>query len=409
MEDAIALFRQAIDLRPGPSHEVQLWRSIGRAQALRYDGKGMWDAMQQAIQLCEEPSLLGELYAELAVETASRSGMWAHVPDVELVQGWIDRGLELSESGSAARARALIALCFWNPERPSWAVDELDGLTRALGDPRLRILALEAAWLREFASRRYPVVLDLVLQAYEVEAGLTDPTIKSELREASISLFTLCGRPEETRRLLAEYDVLSEGLSPHHRMHGVAMAVELEEVTGDWEAIRALIPRTRAAVADNLATPCVRNSRSLLVAAAACAALGDDAESRSLEAEAEGLGAEGYEDILAAPRIRLALNRGDLDMVRDLMTQPRIPRLRLWYHMAAVTSYLDALGALGDAARAEADAPQFLEPPSAMSPFALRALGTVRGDGSLLEEAARRFESQGFERQARYTRSAAPG
>src|SRR5204863_216491 len=83
-----------------------------------------------------------------------------------------------------------------------------------------------------------------------------------------------------------EYDEASERLSPHHRMHGVAMAIELHEITGDWEAIRALVPRTRALVADNLATPCVRNSRSLLACAAACAALGDDAGSRALETAA---------------------------------------------------------------------------------------------------------------------------
>src|SRR5207244_2849958 len=134
--------------------------------------------------------------------------------------------------------------------------------------------------------------------------GISDPNVRAELREASVTLFTMCGRVEETRRLIAEYDEASERLSPHHRMHGVAMAIELEEITGDWEAIRALVERTRAAVADNLATPCVRNSRSLLACAAAFATLGDHAGSRALEAEAEGLIAERYEAILAAPKIR---------------------------------------------------------------------------------------------------------
>ena len=37
------MFRQAIELHPDRSDEVQLWRSVGRSQALRYDGAGMWN------------------------------------------------------------------------------------------------------------------------------------------------------------------------------------------------------------------------------------------------------------------------------------------------------------------------------------------------------------------------------
>jgi class 3 adenylate cyclase len=405
LDDTVVLFEQALELHPHRSEAVELWRSLGRACALRYDGMGLWNAMQRAIDLCTDPSLLGELYAELSVEAATRSGMWAHLPEVGLVQAWIDRALELVPPGTPARARALIALCFWKPERPAWAVHELDELTRALGDPWLRIQALMAAWLRRIADSRYADALELVRQAYALEADISDPNVRAELREASVTLFTLGGRIDETRRLIAEYDQASERLSPHHRMHGVAMALELEEVTGDWEAIRALIPRTRAAVADNLATPCVRNSRSLLVSAAACAALGDDVGSRDLEAEAEGLQAEGYEAILAAPRIRLALGRGDLDRVRSLIQQPRIERGSMWWFAGAVTAYLDALATLGDRERVERDAPKFLESPSALEPFALRALGVVRGDRYLLEEAAALFTQLGFERQAANTRT----
>src|SRR5207247_1935354 len=253
---------------------------------------------------------------ELSVETASRSGMWAHLPDLGMVQGWIDRALELAEPGTPARAKALVALCFWQPDRPAWAVDEADALTRELGDPWLRIEALNAAWLREFSLGRYEEGMRFARQAYGLEAAISDPNVSAELRESSIPLFTLTGHLEEARQLLRENEVFSERLSPHHRMHAVAMVLELEEVTGDWDAVAELIPRTRAAVRDNLATPCVRNSRSLLLCAAACAALGDEGGSRQLENEAEGLGAEGYENILAAPRIRLALNRGDLAAAR---------------------------------------------------------------------------------------------
>ena len=240
---------------------------------------------------------------------------------------------------------------------------------------------------------------------YELEAGISDPNVTAELRETSVTLFTLAGRPDETRRLIAEYDEASERLSPHHRMHGVAMAIELEEITGDWEAVRALTPKTRTAVAENLATPCVRNSRSLLVCAAACAALGDDEQSRALEGEAEALVGTGYEAILAAARIRLALGRGDLDRLRDLLVEPRIERGSMWWYPAAVTSYLDALATLRDREPVEREAPRFLDSRSALEPFALRALGVVRGDADLLERAAALFARLGFELQAANTRA----
>lgn len=403
--DSIALFDQALDLHPGRAEEVQLWRSIGRASAIRYDGAATWTALQRAIELCDDPRLLADLYAELSVETASRSGMWMRLPDRELVQGWIDRALELAEPGSPARARALIALCFWQTERPAWAVDELDELTRQLGDPWLRIQALNAAWLRAFASSRYQEGLEIARSAYELETEITDPNAKTELREASVPLLTLTGNLEEARRLLAENTALSERLSPHHRLHAVAMELELEELTGDWEAIAALTDRTRALVAENLSTPCVRNPRSLLVCAAAAAALGDLEGAKTLEREAEGLHSEGYDSILAAPRTMLGLNRGDLASVRSLVEKPLMSRRQIWFYLATVVSYLDALAALGETARIEVDAPQFLEPPSTLEPFARRALGVARADRGLLEEAAARFEALGMGLHAERTRA----
>jgi len=400
LEDAIALFEQALRLGPEPSEEVDLWRSIGRAHALRYDGAALAAAMQHAIRLCTDPALLGELNAELAAEAATRSGMWADLPEADLVQEWIDRALELAPAGSAARARALVAVCFWRPERPEWAVLELDELTRRLAEPRLRIQALMAMWLRGFREGRFREALDIALEAMSLAEDLSDPEIRAELREGSVTLFSLCGRTADTERLIAEFDELSERLSPHHRMHGVAMAIELHEITGDLESIRALVPRTRALVAENLATPCVRNSRSLLSCAAACAALGDDTESRALENEADGLAAERAQRILAAPRVRLALARGDLGAARAFVEAPTSDRGSMWWYPAAVTTYLDALAALGDREALERDAPRFLAPPSVLEPFALRALGIVRGDEELLARASESFLAMGLDRQA---------
>jgi class 3 adenylate cyclase/tetratricopeptide (TPR) repeat protein len=407
LDDTVALYTQALALHPDRADEVQLWRSLGRANALRFDGVGLWNAMHHAIELTTDPVIIGELYAELAMESATRSGIWTHLPEDSQVQGWIDRALELAPSGSVARARALIALSIWRPEHPAWALEELDVLTRALDAPPLRVQVLIAMWLREFAEGRYSRALDLARQAFALEPSVSDPETRSHLREVAVPVFTVSGLVDESRRVIAEYDSAVERLSPHHRMHGVAMASELEEITGEWEAIQVLVPRTRAAVADNLATPCFRNSRSLLVCAAACAALGDDAEARRLEAESEALQAEGYARILSAPRVRLALARGDLERVRDLLLEPAVERGSMFRYPAAVTSYLDALAALRDRERLERDAPRYLASQSVFEPFALRALGVVRADPGLVARAADRFAEMGFERQAANTRLAA--
>ena len=156
-------------------------------------------------------------------------------------------------------------------------------------------------------------------------------------------------------------------------------------------------------MADNLATPCVRNSRSLLACAAACAALGDDAGSRALEAEAAGFVTERSARILAAPRVRLALGRGDVEAARALVEEPMFDRGSMWWYPAAVTSHLEALVTLHDRERIEREAPRFLGSRSVLEPFALRALGEVRADAALVSQAAESFARMGFERQAAIT------
>jgi class 3 adenylate cyclase/tetratricopeptide (TPR) repeat protein len=404
--DAIALFQQAIDLHPDRAEEVQLWRSLGRAAALRYDGNGLWESMQRAIERCEDPVMLGELYAELAYETTGRAGMWSRFPDRDLVQEWIDRALELAEPESTARAQALIAIGFWEADRPAWAVQEADELTERLGDPALRIDAYEVRRLAAFAAGKYDEALEFALRALDVEHGISDPNAGMRLREGATALFTMCGRLDDARRLIAEHDELSKRLFAHHRLHAVAMHVEFDEVLGDWEAIRELIPRLRVAVEENLATPCVRSPRSLLVGAAACSALGEEREAEALEREADQQGTEGFEWIIDAPRVRLALHRGDLATVRRLTSTAGtvIFRRGIWYFPAAVAAKLDALAALGDIARLEDESAEFVEGESVLRSFALRALGTARRDPALLGQAASSFEAMGFTLQASRTR-----
>jgi hypothetical protein len=129
----------------------------------------------------------------------------------------------------------------------------------------------------------------------------------------------------------------------------------------------------------------------LLNAALASAYFGDDAGSQRLEAKADAIGMEGYRQWLAPPRLRLAIARDDLDELRRLVDAVVPEDLEPWaYEMPA--ALLDALVALGDPGSIEAEAPRWLRPKTYVEPFALRALGFARADGSMLSDAAALFE-----------------
>ena len=70
----------------------------------------------------------------------------------------------------------------------------------------------------------------------------------------------------------------------------------------------------------------------------------------------------------------------------------RLSRVRLGAGSRSST-FLDALAALGDRERIEAEAPNWLQQGTFAEPFALRALGIARGDRALLRQALERFEA----------------
>jgi len=106
LEEALALLDRALELRPEPAVELALWRLVGRANALKHDGKAFLVAMMHAIELSPDGETTAEIYADLAFETALRAGMWRRRPGRELVDGWIDRALELASPMGHSRARA---------------------------------------------------------------------------------------------------------------------------------------------------------------------------------------------------------------------------------------------------------------------------------------------------------------
>ena len=229
------------------------------------------------------------------------------------------------------------------------------------------------------------------------------------MRESGVPVRIAVGRFAEARSLAREYVEIASELTAHHQLHGVALLVEIEELAGEWDAIRALEADVKRAVAANLATPCVRNARSLLVCALARERLGDRTGSVELEAAAAHLAPHAPGARLALPKIGIALARGELTRAAELLDEPvGAGASDTWLLAPWLATRVQVLAALGDAVMVEQETAQLLRPATYVEPFALRALGMVRRDASILERAAASFDRMGLESFARETIVAQP-
>ena len=394
LDETIAQLERALELEPDAAERAELWRELGHAHALAYDGERFWTAMEKSLETCSDRATCAASYAELAYQTASRAGMWRTAPDRGLVNRWIAKALELSEPETAARAKALIAGAYWHQEAAESEAREASALAERLGEPELRVAAWGARAGAAAAHGKYSEALTWAQRPFELVDELQDPELASEVHYLPVPPAIALGRFREARRLARRYDEESIPLTPHHRVHGVGVRVEVEELLAGWDEILALRSRAREAIAENLDTPCVRNPRTLLVCAVAAEALGDESEARQLEQEAEALWMEGYPMLLDPPRIRLALLRGDVDGLQQLLGDETLRHFPgFWFGFSARTVRLDGLAAVRDRARVEEEAPPFVGSKTTIEPFALRALGIVREDEELLAQANERFRT----------------
>ena len=176
------------------------------------------------------------------------------------------------------------------------------------------------------------------------------PDHQTEIYEELIPPCALIGRFQEALRLVGAHAELSRRLTPHHRIHSIAIELEVKELMGEWASIQERRPIVEQLVAENLDTPCIRNSRSLLVEAVAHAYGGDHDTARRLEERALEIAFEGFGFRLFGPRVRLALLRNELDVVEEMIDQDVARRGHDWMVTSAtVTTRLDGLLALGTA------------------------------------------------------------
>ena len=408
VDEGLGLLHRAVELEPSESNQAELWREIGHANALKYDGEAFWTSMQNAITASRDGEERANLYGELAFQTAIRSGMWMRRPDPELVESWIKRALDLAAPESPARAKALVGRSHWRPEESEDAAREASAIAENLGDDELRSYALNSLVVTAFAGNRFEECSGWAGKRLEFLDRISDPGHRASIL-ASATLGSLaCGRFRDARRFARQHDDVTRRLTPHHQLHGIAYLLEVDELAGNWESIRDLGPRAEQAVAANLATPCVLNPRSLLVCALANAHLADEGEARRLAANSEALGMEGYNVLLDPPRVQLALRRGDLKTVSRMLSEAAVPSGETWGQLAALATWLDAFAALGDRDRVEAAAPPLLQPGTYLEPFALRALGIVRENVDLVAQAAMSFEALDLDWHATRTRVLLP-
>jgi class 3 adenylate cyclase len=403
IEDGIALLNRAVALEPEADRQAYLWVEIGHANALRFDGEAFRSAIERAIDLVG-PS--GELYTELALQTARRSGMWKRPPDREVVDEWIDRAVELAEVGSATHARALAAVALWRKDET--AARNVHALAHQLGDVGLRSNALAAltdvAWTAgdlEQASRWLEERLELL-------PSLLDPDDRHFALMTAVSLHLAAGRLSEAHRASDLLDGMVQGLTPHHRLHGMHARLLIEMIGGRWHDLGARTAQAEDAVEANSAAPCPSNASCLLYCALANLHCGRELEAARLEERAEAHILDPYRSLYWGPKLRLALARDDLGAVERLidsvdftrhpgMRVAGVDRVRLDDGAAA---FLDALVALGAHDRIEAAAPRWLSSQTYVQPFALRALAVARADDLLLDEAMARFRAIGLDWRA---------
>ena len=396
LDDALALLHRALALEPTQETQARLWRMIGKVNALKFDGEAFLAAMQSSIDASSDPDLAAETYGELAFQSALRGGMWRRLPEPGLVDGWVDRALESSEATGVTRAKALIARSIWLSRPGPEVAQEAMELAERLGDRELLAYAWAGKCMAAFRAADFDAAFKWAQRRLDVLDQISDPDHVADIHEFAISANCAIGRFEEARRLaLAHADVV-EPLSVHHRLHGAAVLLEVDETQGEWRRALEIADETEARVEANLATPCVRNARSLFILAVAAESAGDSETARRYERRAQEVAPEGYEAMLAAPRARLALLRGELDGIDSVIGPLDLAEGRIWFELQSASARLDVLAAARERERLELEALPFIGRPTYLEPFALRALGIVREDEGMVERAHVAFEAMGL-------------
>jgi len=399
IDDGVSLLLRAVELEPDTARQAALWYDIGHARALKYDGVGMVEAMDHALELGADP---GKVYPELAFQWALRSGMWPDRLEDSVTAAWIHRAISDSAEGSSERVRALVAksLAEDDPEAGQAAL----AIANTLGDVVLRFDALGTLVQVLHEKGDYAASFEAAAQRNELLPQVGDPDRIADALFVDAHENASVGRLAEARTLAEQMEEAVANLTPHHRVHALEIRMMVVAAERDWEGVRSLTQRVEEAIEANLATPCPFNRAGLLELATGWTHAGNEVEADRLLAKAEAVGMRSYLRIDVPRRLGLALARHDLPETRQLVDAIE-PAWLTPGNWNISTVLLDGLVELGDRERIEAVAPLCLDANLFSTPFAMRALAFARRDPMLLEEAAARFEAMHLERHAQETRA----
>jgi DNA-binding SARP family transcriptional activator len=401
LEHALSLLEQALAFTEDDAVRVPLWRATATAHLLRYEMEDYRSASEEALALAP-PEAAAEILADLALHGGGRPYMWKEAPSPEVVDSWIARARELGEPGGGAEATLLATEAI---RRPAEAADAAAGavvVAERLGDPRLRAYAYEAQAGVALAAGELEAARGWVDRQLEVAPALEDPESRGGQYFLASIAYAHLGLIDDMRPLAREHERIVSGLTPHHRVHAVGTHLVAETLAGAWAAAIEFRGRAEEAAAANRETPCQFDRRSLLMCALAAASIGDEEQAARLEELAAQAGS-----VLGPPRpdsalLRLVLLRGDLEELDRLLGQEPVPGP---FDPDFPAARFDALVALGKGDAVEREAVPFVGTGGYGEPFALRALGHVRGDRTLVERALERFAELGLAWRAEETRA----
>jgi class 3 adenylate cyclase/tetratricopeptide (TPR) repeat protein len=405
IEDALALLDRALELESEAQSKIEILWEIARVHTFRYDAEGFRAALEEALALEPEAVVAADIYAQLAYYSLGRPYMWREPPPRELAEKWLARALELSQPETPARAWALLAQAVSDQSGREETAKEVHRLGEALEDPRLVVFAYETQALAATEAGRFQEACDWVDRALATSPRLGNPNYASFQFWNAGFVYMRAGRFAEARRFAQRFDELASSLTAHDEVHAVGLRALVEGVLGEWEAVANLAARAEAASAANEDFPCQFNWRTLLICALGLAHLGHEGEARRLEGVGRASAVVAGPAELEPALLRLALLRADKEATRQILGV--LPGMGGPFGVDDAAARLDALLSLGETARLEEAAAPFLEEEGYTRPFALRALGISRGDGSLVDEAVARFEAMGLAWRALETRALA--
>ena len=134
-----------------------------------------------------------EVYADLALETSQRAGMWVKQPDPEwtLVGGWIQKALELAQEGSLAQGNALAALADIDSDEA--AARSALAIAERLGDLELRCIMLSVLSDIALAARDFDRACALMDQVVALLPALRNPDACSVTLHSALFVYLRSG------------------------------------------------------------------------------------------------------------------------------------------------------------------------------------------------------------------------